>query len=139
MRLSTKTILAVALVCSSCTVGGGSPGASRRTASTTTSTSTSTNTNVTGATRTVTISWNANREKAVNSAGGGYRVYYSSVNNFSIGSASALGAAYVSGATAPTSVTTPALGSGTYYYRVVAYSTLNPAGALSAQQSFVIP
>jgi len=136
----TKILIAAALLLNACTVGGSSPG-SRNTASNSTSTSTNTGTGTLtpGIPRTVTINWTANREKSVNSAGGGYRVYFSQTNNFSLLSGTAMNSPYVSGAAAPNTVTTPALPSGTYYYRVVAYSSANPSGAVSSQYAFVVP
>jgi hypothetical protein len=147
MLLSSRIAIAATLLLTACSMGGGSSTGSRRTSSagtattTTTSTTTSTNTGTgtVGVPRSVVISWNANREKAVNSAGGGYRVYYSTLNNFSTTGASAVSAPYASGSTAPTSAIIPSLPSGTYYYRVVAYSALNPAGNQSDQNSFVVP
>jgi hypothetical protein len=147
MNLPTKVALAGALILSACTMGGGPSAGARKgatggtstTTSTSTSTSTATGTATPGVPRSVTVSWTANRERAVNAAGGGYRVYYSNTMNFSLGSATAVSAAYVSGSAAPTSVTIPSLTSGTYYYRVVAYSGLNPSGSQSDQFSFVVP
>lgn len=125
------------LFLSACTVGGSTP-ASRNTASNPPSSNTNTTT-PTGVPRNVVISWTANRERAVNMAGGGYRVYYSQTNGFSTGSATGVAVPYSSGGAAPTSTTLPMLASGTYYYRVVAYSSFNPTGVLSSQSSFVVP
>jgi hypothetical protein len=76
------------------------------------------------------ISWDENPETAVNRAGGGYKVYYSSISGFNPGDASVteIIVPYVSGASAPTSVVTP-LSPGIYYIRIAAYSALNPPGS----------
>ncbi|OHD70466.1 MAG: hypothetical protein A2W19_08740 [Spirochaetes bacterium RBG_16_49_21] len=72
------------------------------------------------------ISWNANREKAVNSSGGGYRLYYSKNSHFQISDADVqmIDVPYVSGSTAPTSKSVN-FGEGNWYIRIVAYSSLN--------------
>jgi hypothetical protein len=84
----------------------------------------------------VAVSWNANRERAVNSAGGGYRVYYGKIPGFSISGAASVEVPYVSGATAPTGTSINGLAPGTYYFKVVAYSALIPpqGGTGSASQ-----
>ena len=92
----------------------------------------------------VQVSWTANREAAVNKSGGGYKVYYSKTPGFDIGSASSVNVPYQSGATAPTS-SKLSLSSGTYYIKVVAYSSIvGPSGAASnsqpsAEVSVVVP
>jgi hypothetical protein len=63
------------------------------------------------------LSWAANREAAVNSAGGGYIV--------AISGQSAVNVAYVSGVTAPTTMTTTLM-SGSYTATVTAYSAIIP-------------
>jgi len=75
---------------------------------------------------TVTISWAANLETAVNRAGGGYTVNISGQPSIDV--------PYVSGPSAPTSVTT-SLFTGTYTVTVVAYSALNPPGGTSGSVS----
>ena len=70
-----------------------------------------------------TVSWNANREKAVNSSGGGYRVYYSQVQGFDISNAAFVDVPWVSGQTPTTADIT--LTSGTWFIKVTAYSALN--------------
>ncbi|MCR4300996.1 MAG: hypothetical protein NUV51_05245 [Sulfuricaulis sp.] len=75
----------------------------------------------------VLVTWTANRETAVNNPGGGYKVYYSSTAGFNIASANVIDVPYAAGAT-PTS-TTLSLLTGTHYIKVIAYSTLNPAGS----------
>lgn len=76
-----------------------------------------------------TVSWNPNREKAVNRSGGGYRVYYSNTADFDIN-----GAEYIdvpgsgSGETqTPTSTTFTRNSSqlGNWYIKVAGYSNLN--------------
>ncbi|MDY6933458.1 MAG: Ig-like domain-containing protein [Spirochaetota bacterium] len=90
----------------------------------------------------VRITWEANREKAVNSAGGGYKVYYSQTNDFDISGASSIDVPWVSGQT-PTSITIPltSLSSGTWYIKVVAYSALGGGSVSepSTQSSIVVP
>jgi len=66
----------------------------------------------------VNISWTANREAAVNSAGGGYTV--------AVSGQSPINVPYVSGLTAPTTTATTLM-SGSYSVTVTAYSALNPA------------
>lgn len=80
-----------------------------------------------GTTASVQVSWTANRETAVNSPGGGYKVYYSPTAGFNIASANVIDVPFTSG-TAPTS-TTLTLFSGTHYIKVIAYSALNPGGS----------
>jgi hypothetical protein len=76
----------------------------------------------------VRISWAANRERAVNQAGGGYIVYHAKKPGVPLAEATAVNVPYVSGASAPTSVDT-VVPEGTNYYRVVAYSALRPPGS----------
>lgn len=93
----------------------------------------------TSTTSTVAVSWDANRESGVNSAGGGYKVYHSTTSGFSISGASFVDVPYVTGPNAPTS-TTLSLASGTHYIKVVAYSAVNPSGsAASAQIAVTVP
>ena len=81
----------------------------------------------------ITVSWNANHEKAVNSAGGGYKVYYSTTSGFALGAATLINVPYVAGPTAPTTTTISSLAGGTYYFKIVAYSALvPPAGGTAA-------
>lgn len=92
----------------------------------------------TGGSGKVTLSWAANREKAVNSAGGGYRIYYAQYSSVTESSPS-VDVPFVSGSQAPTSAQLTGLISGTYYVRVKAYSTLNPSGsALSTTTQFTL-
>jgi len=95
----------------------------------------------------VSVFWTANREAAVNTAGGGYKVYYSQSSGFAIGDGgvSSQVVPYVSGTTAP-SCTEINLASGTWYVRVTATSTLDAPGTTggsesvaSAQTTVVVP
>ncbi|MGE0615968.1 MAG: hypothetical protein AB7P04_10020 [Bacteriovoracia bacterium] len=85
------------------------------------------------------VSWNANREHAVNATGGGYRVHYSQATGFAVSGAPFVNVPYVSGAAAPTSAALPVLPAGTYYLKIVAYSAMNPSGVASAETSVVLP
>lgn len=80
----------------------------------------------TKAVRSVTISWQANRETAVNQTGGGYIV--------NVSGQAPIAVPYVAGASAPTS-TTLSLPTGTYSATVTAYSALNPPGGRGGSQS----
>ncbi len=86
------------------------------------------------------ISWDANLETAVNSPGGGYKVYYSSNSGFNPGDVGVteIDVPYSSGASAPTSVLTP-LNPGIYYIRIAAYSALNAPGASGGSVSTTTP
>ena len=95
----------------------------------------------------VNVSWDANRETAVNDIGGGYIVYYSTSTGFNITDAGVtiVDVPFVAPPTAPTSISLQ-LSSGQYYFRIVAYSSLTaPWGsggstsAPSAQISLVVP
>lgn len=92
------------------------------------------------------VSWAANRETAVNSSGGGYKVYFSKIPGLDVAYASSVDVPFTSGPTAPTSTTLRNLSSGTYFVKVVAYSALTPPGgnrgstsAPSAEISVLIP
>jgi hypothetical protein len=88
------------------------------------------------------VSWTANRETAVNRAGGGYKVYYGTQSGFSLSGASFVNVPYASGTLSPTSVLLPITASGTYYIVIVAYSSLGSSGSMSspsAQTSISIP
>ena len=73
-----------------------------------------------GGSRQAAISWDANRDKAVNTTGGGYILYYSQDSGFSVTGAQKVDVPYVSGSTAPTS-TSLSLSEGTWYLRLSAY------------------
>lgn len=88
---------------------------------------------------TVLISWTANRETAVNKPGGGYRVYYGTTPDFSIAGAPFVDVPYRAGPTAPTQASL-ALPAGTFFVKVVAYSSLNPSGSdPSAEVTVTVP
>ena len=82
------------------------------------------------------VSWTANREQGVNQTGGGYKVYYSTTPGFDPASAPLVNVPWISGPTAPVS-TILAFTVGTYYIKVVAYSTLNSTGSLSSLETSV--
>ena len=79
-------------------------------------------------TRKVKVSWDAHRGKAVNSPGGGYKVFYSNMENFNIedNGVHFKETPYVSGGKAPTSISLD-LTSGLWYIKVIAYSNLGGA------------
>ncbi len=85
----------------------------------------------------ITVSWEANKETAVNTAGGGYIVYFSQSSGFNPGDTgvSSKSVPYVSGVASPTTtvITTPA--SGTWYIRIAAISRLNPPGSTGGSES----
>lgn len=93
---------------------------------------------ITGVPRNVVLTWTANREKAVNTTGGGYKVYYSQSAGFSIPGGNAIDVPYSSGASAPTT-TTVRLSPGVYYFRVAAYSAMKPLSSGSTQLTVTIP
>ena len=72
----------------------------------------------------VTISWNANNEKDINQAGGGYKIHYSTTQGFSLGEGgvTVVDVPYVSGAKAPTSKEIYFSSGGAKYFKIVAYS-----------------
>ena len=74
----------------------------------------------------VTISWAANREAAVNSAGGGYTVAISGQNPTDV--------PYASGVAAAPTISTNLM-SGNYSVKVTAYSALNPTGGTTGSTS----
>lgn len=82
----------------------------------------------------VTVSWSANREKAVNTTGGGYVVTYSQNPSAGYSEADKVTVPYVSGPTAPVS-TTINIPPGTYYIKVYAYSALNPPNSSAGSRS----
>lgn len=75
----------------------------------------------------VTISWDANREAAVNSAGGGYKVGIS-------GQGTPIDVPYASGVWAAPMMTTTLM-SGNYSVTVTAYSALNAPGSTTGSTS----
>jgi hypothetical protein len=76
----------------------------------------------------VTISWVANREKGVNSTGGGYKISISGA------SSSQINVPYVSGLSAPTSTIVP-LSAGSYTATITAYAALDAAGGTTGTVS----
>jgi len=97
--------------------------------------------------KTVNVSWNANRETAVNAAGGGYKLYYSTSSGFDISDAgvSVVDVPFIAPPAATTNISLQ-LSSGQYYFRVVAYSALTApwrsggsTSVPSAQISLVVP
>jgi hypothetical protein len=114
-------VAAIALVAASCGGGGGGLNGPK-----------SINANVQ-------VSWSANREAAVNEAGGGYKVYFGRTAGFSIAGAGFVDVPYVSGPAAPTAATLT-LSSGNNFVKVIAYSALNPNGsAPSAEITVSVP
>ena len=91
-----------------------------------------------GTPRNILVSWAANTESAVNSAGGGYKVYYSTTP-VDVSTATAIDLPFGSTAFAGRSVKLLSQPSGTYYFKVLAYSSLNTAGNLSTQLTVTIP
>lgn len=89
----------------------------------------STPTPTTPAWHNVTLNWNANREKGVNSVGGGYIV---SISGQSV--PAPINVPYVSGLTAPTS-TTVSLYTGTYSATVTAFASLDSTGGATGASS----
>lgn len=89
-----------------------------------------------GEPKTVTVSWETNRESAVNTSGGGYEIYYSKTSNFDIEYAgvTVIDVPYVSGTTAPTSKSIE-LSPGTYYFKIVAYAEISQPGTGSPSRS----
>jgi len=90
-----------------------------------------------GTSGTVTVSWDANKETAVNSLGGGYIVYYSKTTGFNpadVGVNSKI-VPYVSGANAPLSTTITTATSGSWFIRIAAKSTLNAPGSTAGSVS----
>lgn len=76
----------------------------------------------------VRVSWNVNREGAVNSLGGGYRVYYSNISGFTLVNAAYVDVPYVSGPLTPTNIIINFNSVGTYYVKVVAYTSFTANG-----------
>lgn len=75
----------------------------------------------------VVMSWETNRESAVNRAGGGYRVYRSNTTAFEPTTVTVFDVPYPAPPQATLNVTP-----GTYYIKVTAYSELNSAGSAAS-------
>ena len=82
------------------------------------------------------VSWDANRESGVNSAGGGYRVYYSSTGSITAGTPF-VNIAFAAGTT-PTTADLTGLTPGNYTISVLAYSAANPTGSVSTETTVVV-
>lgn len=82
--------------------------------------------------KSIVVSWDANHEAAVNKLGGGYKVYYSTVSDFILSSATVIDVPYVSGTLTPVTVSLPSLAKGEYYVKVVAYSALSGPNSVPA-------
>lgn len=88
----------------------------------------------------VTLSWAANREKDVNTTGGGYRIYHSTTANFSLSSVTPIDLPYAAGTGAPRTYTFSKLSPGTHYFKIVAYSALGGGSTSEATQvTYTIP
>ena len=84
----------------------------------------------------ITVTWAANKETAVNMAGGGYIVYFSASTGFNPGDANVCSQAvpYVMGALAPTTtIIHPS--AGTLYVRIAATSALDAPGTTGGSES----
>ncbi|MBY0415530.1 MAG: hypothetical protein K2Q18_15260 [Bdellovibrionales bacterium] len=88
-----------------------------------------------GAAPSVEIAWTANKEKAVNTTGGGYKIYYSKTTPVDITTSSFVDVPYVSGASAPVTKIISTLTAGMTYFKVVAYSALNAPGTSTGSKS----
>ena len=83
----------------------------------------------------VEIAWSANHEQAVNSTGGGYRIYYRKTTGVNVTTDSFIDVPYVSGGLAPTTKILSDLLKGTTFFKVLAYSSLNAPGTSSGSVS----
>lgn len=143
LRIKLLVLAALAAGCKDTNKVGTPKTTATKTATSTTTTTTTTSTSTATATATgksAVLTWTANREKGVNSTGGGYRVYYSTVNGFSTTTAGYVSVANPgSGATPATTTVTGLTAATTYYFRVGAYSTVNTAGSVSSQLTVAVP
>ena len=78
---------------------------------------------------TVSLTWNANHEKGVNSAGGGYNITFAGYVVHA-----PVNVPWASGATAPTS-TSVTLTTGTYTATVTGYAALDASGGATGSNS----
>jgi hypothetical protein len=86
------------------------------------------------------VQWSASSESAVNSTGGGYKVYYSTCTDFTVTEACGnVDVPFVSGS-APTSKQINGFPNGTYYFKVVSYSTTTgTTSSLSSAVTVAVP
>lgn len=117
MRGLIYFIFGLALVACGGGGGGGGAGSSEASAMTT----------VTVSPGAVVISWEPNRESAVNRAGGGYRVYRDETSAFDPATVTVFDIPHPAPPQALLNFTP-----GTYYIKVTAYSDLNPAGSAAS-------
>jgi len=138
MSLCAVALLALSLILPGCKLGEQKKSSKGTSTSVNTST-TSTNTAVTTL-KTILVSWSPNRESAVNTTGGGYKVYYSKTDaTVSVVTSSVVNVPFVSGTLSPTTAQLTGLTAGTYFVKVVAFSSRNTAGSVSAISSLVVP
>jgi len=85
----------------------------------------------------VQVSWNASRETAVNTTGGGYRVYYATTAGLALTdpAVTMVDVPYVSGTTTPLTTTLSVLSGRVHYFRVTAYSAMNRIGQSGGTES----
>ncbi len=83
------------------------------------------------------VSWDTNREAAVNRAGGGYRVYYATAAGLALTdpAVTMVDVPYTTGSFAPVTTTVSVQSGRVYYFRVTAYSALNRAGQSGGTES----
>jgi len=83
------------------------------------------------------VSWDANRDAAVNTSGGGYRVYYATTAGLALTDPAVTMAdvPYISGLAAPLSTILSVTSGNVYYFRVAAYSALNRSGQTGGTES----
>lgn len=87
----------------------------------------------------VTVRWEASPAAAVNRPGGGYIVYWGRQPDFLPEQAvDSIRVEYDGGELAPTSATVEDLGSGTWYFRVVAFSALGGGQTSDPSGSFQV-
>lgn len=77
------------------------------------------------------LSWSANKEKSVNSVGGGYKVHYDLISE---GQENMLNLPYVSGANPPLHAILPNLSTGLWYIYVNGYSSMNSDGTTTSKK-----
>ena len=97
-----------------------------------------------GANKNVTVSWAANKEAAVNTTGGGYKVYHSRTSGFLAGDTgvTVVDVPYSSGSASPTSTTLSLVSAEcSHFIRVTGYSALNggTTSDLSPQTIVTVP